>query len=148
MYLRALAVASAKRLEIRALPVNRGRGLERRNLVGEQGRAAPAPATSSCWRVAIGDVGGGERLRLGQRVSADGIGLGVQNLGQLRLFRADDFFIIARHLHRRMNVLQSDEKNFHAQFVRIGGGLDLSRKVSAAASRPCDMTSFKSTPAR
>ena len=124
MYLRASGRGVGERLEIRALPVNRRRGLERRNLVREQRRVRKRRNREPLPR-RIGHIGGRERLRAGQRIGADGLGLGVKNFGQLRLLRADDFFVIARDLHRRMNVLQADENDFCAEVILIRRGLDL-----------------------
>ncbi len=81
----------------------------------------------------------------GQRVGPDGTGPRRKNGGFLRVQCRHNFFIIRRHFHRRMDVLQADENDVRAQLMAVRLGLDaVAQDLRVASARPPDMISCKS----
>src|SRR5215471_13639905 len=92
-------------LEVRALGINRGGGLEGWDLIGEQGGlSGGGDHAAQALRFGFVDRAGGLCFRKG--VSPNIIGSSRQNFGQPRLGSGDDLFVIRGHFHRRVEVLQ------------------------------------------
>ena len=139
---------AGKGLQIGPLRIDRRRGLKGGNLVGKEGGLGQR-ADLARRALGVGLVQNAGGLRPGQRVGANVVGPGGQDLGLLRLDGRDDLFVIRRDFDRRMQVLQVDGDDPGAQLVLVGRRLDAVCEQSAPPpGGPADMMSFMSAPTR